>query len=214
MNRKRSAIFVICGLLLAILATACGNAPTGQMPNGTMTSTNRQQASQGTPMSTTVSTGNNQTNQGNNAQTTPDPAMNGDQNMNNDGQDGTPPATNDTMLIGVRNVMINGASVNVLTTGDGMTLYYRTSDPAPDSGCSGACAATWPPLLNNNMTIVTSQSLPKQLTVQQTANGMQVEYDGHPLYTYVGDKAAGQVNGEGSGGVWHSVQIQTKTKHW
>ena len=28
-------------------------------------------------------------------------------------------------------------------------------------------------------------------------------YDGHPLYTFVEDKAPGDVKGEGKGGVWH-----------
>ena len=35
---------------------------------------------------------------------------------------------------------------------------------------------------------------------------LQVTYNGHPLYTYSGDSAAGQANGEGSGGVWFVVK--------
>jgi hypothetical protein len=31
---------------------------------------------------------------------------------------------------------------------------------------------------------------------------MQVTIDGHPLYTFSGDTAAGDTNGEGIGGVW------------
>jgi predicted lipoprotein with Yx(FWY)xxD motif len=38
-----------------------------------------------------------------------------------------------------------------------------------------------------------------------TANGSQLEYNGHPLYTYSGDTGPGQTNGEGIGGVWHVV---------
>ena len=37
---------------------------------------------------------------------------------------------------------------------------------------------------------------------------MQATYNGHPLYTYVGDTAPGQAKGNGlnlSGGVWHEV---------
>jgi predicted lipoprotein with Yx(FWY)xxD motif len=34
------------------------------------------------------------------------------------------------------------------------------------------------------------------------ANGSQVEYNGHPLYTFSGDTAPGQTNGEGLFGMW------------
>jgi|SRR5579884_1052954 len=119
-----------------------------------------------------------------------------------------------TMYITTRVVTINGTAMNVLATGDGKTLYYRTSDPAPASTCTGNCAATWPPLLNNNMQIITSQKLNGTLTVSRTANGSQVLYNGHPLYTYVGDNAVGQANGQGSGGVWFVVQVQRQKMHW
>ncbi len=41
-----------------------------------------------------------------------------------------------------------------------------------------------------------------KLTVQATANGKQVEYNGHLLYTFSGDSGPGQANGEGIGGKW------------
>jgi len=37
---------------------------------------------------------------------------------------------------------------------------------------------------------------------------VQAVYAGHPLYTYVGDSAPGQANGNGlnlNGGLWHEV---------
>jgi hypothetical protein len=40
-------------------------------------------------------------------------------------------------------------------------------------------------------------------TIKSASGGSQVTYDGYPLYTYVGDTAAAQVTGNGSGGVWH-----------
>ncbi|TMK56570.1 MAG: hypothetical protein E6G60_18020, partial [Actinobacteria bacterium] len=33
----------------------------------------------------------------------------------------------------------------------------------------------------------------------------QVAYNDHLLYTYSGDSSAGQMNGQGIGGVWHVV---------
>jgi predicted lipoprotein with Yx(FWY)xxD motif len=240
-DKKRIALSIACGLLLAMLGTACGNpsgATTGNTgntpialatstsnatntgkvpltPGATGTSKNNGQMTatpQATPSPVTTNTDENNNGTANQNQSTPTPAIN-----NDNGQTLTPPPTtnnNDTMLISLRTITVNGASMNVLTDGQGMTLYYRTSDPAPASTCTGPCAKTWPPLLNKEMNIITSQTLPKELTVQQTANGQQVEYDGHPLYTYTGDKQMGQANGEGSGDVWHSVQIQAKKKHW
>lgn len=98
-------------------------------------------------------------------------------------------------------VTVNGKSVTILTNGQGMTLYYRTIDSAT-SVCSGGCASVWPPLLSSS---VPSSSLPGKLSVQTTANGSQVEYNGHPLYIYSGDTAAGQTSGEGFGGIWFVV---------
>ena len=36
----------------------------------------------------------------------------------------------------------------------------------------------------------------------------QVTYNGHPLYLYSGDKAAGDANGEGVGDIWFAVTVQ------
>jgi predicted lipoprotein with Yx(FWY)xxD motif len=144
------------------------------------------------------------------SQNTSKPAVN-----NNSGQVATPTSTSGgTMYLTARSVTINGTTMNVLATGAGMTLYYRTSDPAPGSSCTGQCATTWPPLLNNNMSIITSQKLNGNLTVSQTANGSQVLYNGHPLYTYAGDNTVGQANGQGSGGVWYTIQVQPQKMHW
>ena len=45
-------------------------------------------------------------------------------------------------------------------------------------------------------------------TITRSDGSMQAAYDGHPLYTHVGDTAPGQANRNGlnlSGGVWHEV---------
>ena len=97
---------------------------------------------------------------------------------------------------------VNGKSETILTAANGLTLYYRTSDSPPSNVCSGGCASAWPPLLFSG-TPPSVAGLPGKLTTQTTANGSQVEYNGHPLYTFSGDSAPGQTNGEGFGGVWH-----------
>ena len=47
-------------------------------------------------------------------------------------------------------------------------------------------------------------------TITRSDGTTQATWNGHPLYTYVGDKAPGQASGNGlnlSGGVWHEVAI-------
>jgi predicted lipoprotein with Yx(FWY)xxD motif len=45
-------------------------------------------------------------------------------------------------------------------------------------------------------------------TIKRSDGSTQATYNGHPLYTYVGDSAPGQAKGNGlnlSGGLWHEV---------
>jgi len=98
---------------------------------------------------------------------------------------------------------VKGQSKMVLTDVQGKTLYYFTADSATQSACSGSCAQMWPPLLSTGSGGLTSStSLAGKLSVQMDANGNQVEYNGHPLYTFSGDTAPGQTNGEGLFGMW------------
>ena len=114
----------------------------------------------------------------------------------------TTPATSASTVMTAM-ATVQGKSVTILTNAQGMTLYYFKPDTATTSACTDGCASTWPPLLATGSGNPTSAStLPGMLTAVTTANGNQVEYNGHPLYTYSGDSAAGQTNGEGIGGKW------------
>ncbi len=116
----------------------------------------------------------------------------------------TPTASSSGQLI--QTATVNGKAETILTTAQGMTLYYRTTDMPPATVCSGGCASAWPPLLVSGSNPPTSAtSLPGKLSVQTDANGAQVEYNGHPLYTFSGDTGPGQTTGEGFGGIWHVV---------
>src|SRR5437660_362781 len=113
---------------------------------------------------------------------------------------GSSSSTSSSSMIQTATATIGGKSVTFLTNSKGLTLYYRTSDTAT-SVCSGGCANAWPPVLSASVP-ATSTTLPGKLAVVANANGSQVEYNGHPLYTFSGDSAPGQANGEGTGGVW------------
>ena len=122
---------------------------------------------------------------------------------------GTTPTPNTSgSVIKTATVTVNSTSESILTNAQGLTLYYRTSDAPPSTVCSGGCASAWPPLVMSSSSAPTSAaSLPGKLTIVADANGNQVEYNGHPLYTYSGDTASGQTTGEGVGGVWHVVTL-------
>ncbi|MEA2645605.1 MAG: hypothetical protein QOE92_688 [Chloroflexota bacterium] len=100
-------------------------------------------------------------------------------------------------------VTVAGASVIVLTDGRGYTLYYRTNDTSAVAGCTGACAAVWPPILQATGNPTAGTGVTGTLTVVESGNGRQVEYNGHPLYLYARDTGPSQTTGEGVGGVWH-----------
>ncbi len=96
--------------------------------------------------------------------------------------------------------------VTVLTNANGRTLYRFAPDTATRSACYGTCAAYWPPVRG---TTTAGPGVTGTLgTITRTDGPAQATYDGHPLYTYAGDTAAGQANGNRlnlNGGLWYEV---------
>jgi predicted lipoprotein with Yx(FWY)xxD motif len=103
-----------------------------------------------------------------------------------------------------KQVQLSGQAATVLATTGGMTLYYFKSDTASSSACSGACSRTWPALMASGSN-VTGSGLPGTLATLKDANGQQVTYNGHPLYTYAGDRAQTDANGQGIEGKWFAA---------
>jgi predicted lipoprotein with Yx(FWY)xxD motif len=100
------------------------------------------------------------------------------------------------------------SGVSVLTDARGYTLYWFVPDTPTKSTCYGTCAAYWPPLLG---TPAAGPGVTGKLgTIRRSGGAAQATYDHHPLYTYVGDSAPGQANGNNinlSGGLWHKMTI-------
>jgi predicted lipoprotein with Yx(FWY)xxD motif len=74
------------------------------------------------------------------------------------------------------------------------------------SNCNGSCAAYWPPVKGS---VTAGPGVTGRLaTIKRSGGSAQATYDGHPLYTYIGDRAPGQAHGNAlNGGLWHEVTI-------
>ena len=92
-----------------------------------------------------------------------------------------------------------GSAGAFLTDGSGRTVYLWAKDGMNMSACSGACAAAWPPVPATSMLTATEGAKASDLgTITRSDGTKQATYNGHPLYYFVGDSAAGQTNGQGS----------------
>ena len=103
----------------------------------------------------------------------------------------------------VKTAKIGGAAV--LTSAKGFTLYSFAPDTPTKSNCNGTCATNWPPVKGP----VTATGVKGTFATIKRADGStQATFDGHPLYTFVGDTAPGQNKGNGlnaNGGLWHEI---------
>lgn len=95
----------------------------------------------------------------------------------------------------------------ILVDGQGLSLYLLTADSPDQSSCSDACAGAWPPVVANGQAAAGSGVDASLLgTLTRPDGSTQVTYNGHPLYTFKGDHAAGDVTGQGInsfGGTWY-----------
>ena len=85
----------------------------------------------------------------------------------------------------------------------GMTLYLYTKDTPNTSNCYDQCAAAWPPFLTNGAPLAGTGITPSLLGTTTRKDGKtQVTYNGNPLYYFAKDQKAGDITGQGVGGVW------------
>ena len=103
----------------------------------------------------------------------------------------------------LKTATIGGATV--LTSAKGFTLYSFAPDTPTKSNCNGTCAQNWPPVKGP----ATASGVTGTFgTIKRSDGSTQATFDGHPLYTFVGDTAPGQAKGNGLnafGGLWHEA---------
>ena len=96
--------------------------------------------------------------------------------------------------------MVNGMWVNT----SGMTLYTFDKDVAASgkSACNGPCAALWPPALAG----ADAKAEGDFTLVARDDGARQWAYKGKPVYTYSGDKKAGEMTGDNFKDSWHVIK--------
>jgi predicted lipoprotein with Yx(FWY)xxD motif len=102
----------------------------------------------------------------------------------------------------------------VLVDSSGQALYASDQEAAAGKVlCTGACNSFWAPVMASGKVKSSSSVSGKLGTVKRPDGGMQVTYNGMPLYTFTQDQA-GQVTGdgfkdafEGQQFTWHVVTV-------
>ncbi len=116
----------------------------------------------------------------------------------------SPAATTAGATLKVTNVR----GVPVLANAHGLTLYWFAPDSPAASRCTGSCAAYWPPVTGDPQA---GRGIPGRFgTISRPGGGQQMTYDGHPLYTYIGDNGPGQAKGNHldlNGGLWYEMRV-------
>jgi predicted lipoprotein with Yx(FWY)xxD motif len=111
---------------------------------------------------------------------------------------GAPAATPSAATGTAATVDLHGSNLGqILVDAQGRTLYLFEADKNGKSNCDGPCAAAWPPYLSTGTPHAAMGATANLVGTTARADGTtQVNYAGHPLYYYAGDKAPGDTTGQ------------------
>lgn len=99
----------------------------------------------------------------------------------------------------------------ILAGPDGNTVYGFTKDADGVPTCAGGCATAWPPVIVDASIDLSSAPAELNLSIVDRPDGTkQLKAGKWPLYYFSGDAAAGETNGQGSGGNWFVLGPDTK----
>ena len=85
------------------------------------------------------------------------------------------------------------------STGFALYTYARDAQGGGASACYSTCAANWPPFYVANLTVAPGLNASAFGAIDRTDGTRQLTYNGWPLYLFVGDHRAGDINGNGVG---------------
>ena len=98
----------------------------------------------------------------------------------------------------------------ILADSQGRTLYALTKDTNGMPTCTDACARAWPPATITGAASPASGVSAPTTVVDAPGGGKMLKVGKWPLYRFAGDAAPGDINGQGSGGVWFVVGADGK----
>ncbi|MBK5332705.1 MAG: hypothetical protein JJD93_12085 [Ilumatobacteraceae bacterium] len=112
------------------------------------------------------------------------------------------PATGTTVVVKAGSSSLG----QILVDATGNSLYAFTNDTAAQSTCTGTCADAWPPVIvDPSWTVAPGVDSGVFSTIIRADGSEQLVAGKFPLYRFSGDARPGDVNGQGSGGVWFVV---------
>jgi predicted lipoprotein with Yx(FWY)xxD motif len=91
---------------------------------------------------------------------------------------------------------------SILTDAEGLTIYFFANDTEGTSNCEGDCLANWPPVEAEDSPTAGEGVTAELGTIERSDGTRQLTVNGFPAYYFANDAAAGDVNGQGVGGVW------------
>ncbi|MCY0929860.1 SCO0930 family lipoprotein [Streptomyces sp. H27-H1] len=96
---------------------------------------------------------------------------------------------------------------NHIVDGNGMTVYRFKPDTAWPmvSKCEGDCVAKWPVVPPVDRADTKGIIEKNYLVLDRPDGKKQQTVNCWPVYTFTGDKKAGDINGQGVGGTWYAV---------
>jgi predicted lipoprotein with Yx(FWY)xxD motif len=95
----------------------------------------------------------------------------------------------------------------IIVDSAGKTIYlYEPDGASPTSQVPAGIKSNWPGVPATSALTVGTGLDQSKVTMQAQPDGTkQVTYNGHLLYTFNGDTATGDANGQALGGIWFTL---------
>lgn len=92
-----------------------------------------------------------------------------------------------------------------LTDTEGKTLYWFKKDSSGKSACSGPCLEKWPIYYRETVAAPKGIKEGEFGTITREDGKKQTTFRGYPLYYWINDQQAGEINGQGVNNVWYVI---------